>query len=345
MHVLVLRRRASHGRVTLVSSCMCEWRQVVHKGMTTLSLELPGVGAEASLPAGCLEMKLELLPAVAPESRPTEAEVMMDLKRERDAQVEAERKFFAYARAWWAQFLDLSPAHQQRPVKLFALSELGTQRPVSAFVRPLRADRILETPQLAAHFVSLLAHARDHAAGSSVADVWHTSHATLATAGGETEEHALLLCSLLLCFGLDAYVCIGTDGRGPHVWVMSLAKAAIDGAATFWESLSGEQFDAHAAGGHPYLTLACAFSHDAFYANIQPSTDLGATSLRVHDPSLWEGDGPSAPPPRDAAAGGAAAAAAALRPRDGRGLGRGRAAAPRRRLPHGLDWLARRRLG
>ena len=35
---------------------------------------------------------------------------------------------------------------------------------------------------------------------------------------GDAEEHALLLCALLLGFGLDAYVCTGRDAQGPHTW-------------------------------------------------------------------------------------------------------------------------------
>ena len=100
MHLLVLRQH--RGRETLLSSCLLEWRQVLHHGTHTLSVELPGLGTQATLPAGTLEVKLELLPLPKAESRLTEAEVMLALKRERDAQVDAERKFFAYARAWWA---------------------------------------------------------------------------------------------------------------------------------------------------------------------------------------------------------------------------------------------------
>ena len=306
MHLVLLRRRGGSGSDSaseqLLSSCMIEWRQVLHKGKMTLSVELPGVGAEASLPVGCLELKLELVPSPHAESRLTEAEVMVGLKKEREAQVEAERKFFSYARAWWSQYLDMSPHHQTRPVKLFALSELGTQRPVSAFVRPVRASRLIESPHQAAHFVSLLTHCRDRAAvgGPSVADVWRTTHSTLAARGGETEEHALLLCSLLLGFGLDAYVCIGTDGRGPHLWVMTRAAGVGGGVScTFWESLSGQTYElgsgySGGGGGHPYLTLACIFSHEAFYANTQPSCALDASfSLDLSDRSAWKAIDPA----------------------------------------------------
>ena len=121
MHVLVsagrLRPRA------LVSSCMCEWRQVLHKA-STLSWSCPA-GADAA--AGGLPRDEIEMPSVAPESRPTEAEVMMDLKPQRETRSRP-TQVLAYARSWWAQFLDLSPAHQQR-LKLFALSELGTRGP------------------------------------------------------------------------------------------------------------------------------------------------------------------------------------------------------------------------
>ena len=54
-------------------------------------------------------------------------DLKIGVKHERETQVDIERKFFAAARSWWSDYLALSPSHAQRPVKLFALSELGTQ--------------------------------------------------------------------------------------------------------------------------------------------------------------------------------------------------------------------------
>ena len=55
----------------------------------------------------------------------------------------------------------------------------------------------------------------------------------------ESEDHALLLCSLLLGFGLDAYVCVGTKNKGAaHSWVMT---QSTEGRVTFWESLTGHR--------------------------------------------------------------------------------------------------------
>jgi hypothetical protein len=52
------------------------------------------------------------------------------------------------------------------------------------------------------------------------------------------EDHANLLCSLLLGFGLEAYIAIGTKiGSQPWVWVVTLDT---DSGPTFWESTSGK---------------------------------------------------------------------------------------------------------
>lgn len=57
---------------------------------------------------------------------------------------------------------------------------------------------------------------------------------------GDCEDHATLLCSLMLGFGLDAYVCVGTKAKGtPHCWVLT---RGTDGTITFWESLTAHRF-------------------------------------------------------------------------------------------------------
>ena len=55
----------------------------------------------------------------------------------------------------------------------------------------------------------------------------------------DCEDHSVLLCSLLLGFGLDAYVCVGTKSRdASHTWVITIST---DGCTTFWESLTGDR--------------------------------------------------------------------------------------------------------
>lgn len=56
----------------------------------------------------------------------------------------------------------------------------------------------------------------------------------------DCEDHAILLCSLLLGFGLDAYVCVGTKSKGSvHAWVVTIS---IEGTVVFWESLNGHRY-------------------------------------------------------------------------------------------------------
>ena len=55
----------------------------------------------------------------------------------------------------------------------------------------------------------------------------------------DCEDHAVLLCSLLLGFGLNAYVCVGTKAKGAaHTWVMTVSP---DGEVAFWESLTAHR--------------------------------------------------------------------------------------------------------
>ena len=66
------------------------------------------------------------------------------------------------------------------------------------------------------------------------------------------EDHAILLCSLLLGFGLDAYVVCGiyfqiyysgSTGDGPHFWVLTSSGLGEKAVNTFWESLTGATYD------------------------------------------------------------------------------------------------------
>eukprot|EP00352_Strombidinopsis_acuminata_P009302 CAMPEP_0176377198 /NCGR_PEP_ID=MMETSP0126-20121128/28715_1 /TAXON_ID=141414 ORGANISM="Strombidinopsis acuminatum, Strain SPMC142" /NCGR_SAMPLE_ID=MMETSP0126 /ASSEMBLY_ACC=CAM_ASM_000229 /LENGTH=86 /DNA_ID=CAMNT_0017738929 /DNA_START=178 /DNA_END=438 /DNA_ORIENTATION=- len=79
------------------------------------------------------------------------------------------------------------------------------------------ADRILESPLHAARFVSLIPFQRMEAAGAEKVEVWHSMQSFLSRGCGDSEDHAVLLCNLLL----DAYVCVGTNSEGSHAWVLT----------------------------------------------------------------------------------------------------------------------------
>ena len=57
----------------------------------------------------------------------------------------------------------------------------------------------------------------------------------------DVEDHVVLLCSLLLGYGLNAYVVIGTKTKGcAHAWVATIGADGDD--VTFWESLTAQRY-------------------------------------------------------------------------------------------------------
>ncbi len=76
--------------------------------------------------------------------------------------------------------------------------ENAVSRFVCCHVRPLRAARLLESPRQAARFVSCIPFERSRSLGSGPSEQWSSTHALLAANSGDVEDHALLLCSLLL---------------------------------------------------------------------------------------------------------------------------------------------------
>uniref|UniRef100_A0A8C4PY17 Centrosomal protein of 76 kDa n=1 Tax=Eptatretus burgeri TaxID=7764 RepID=A0A8C4PY17_EPTBU len=146
----------------------------------------------------------------------------------------------------------------------------------------------------------------------------HASRLVKIFAQGEVQEHAALLCNLLLGFGLDAYMCLGSKHGGDfYAWVMTRSHS---GTTTFWESQTGCRF-LHLLSTntsvssmtpptprHPYHTVGCVFNHSAFYANIQPTVDVSDCLFDLSNSSHWKamspealsaagaGNGPAPPP-------------------------------------------------
>ena len=88
-----------------------------------------------------------------------------------------------------------------------------------------------------------------------------------------------MLCSLLLGFGLSAYVVIGQaydssdggDEQREHAWVCTITQS---GDVCMIESLTGQRYEI--AGGKagaddvanlPYATVSCVFNNSGFWAN------------------------------------------------------------------------------
>ena len=104
---------------------------------------------------------------------------------------------------------------------------------------------------------------------------------------GNVCDHALFLCSLLLGFGLNAYIAIGTSEDEPHMWV--LTKNKKDGKnLMFWESVLGQRYSINDPKiTERYQTVNCVFNNKEFYANLQLDDRVGKTSLNFADKKCW----------------------------------------------------------
>nr|XP_060630998.1 centrosomal protein of 76 kDa isoform X3 [Anolis sagrei ordinatus] len=256
------------------------------------------LGSESKVSVGVLNIRLEMYPKL--NKILSQEIVSTQLALERQKTAEKERLFLVYAKQWWREYLQIRTSHNTRLVKIFAQDENGINRPVCSYVRPLRAGRILDTPRQAARFASVLGYERAPVigGGNSKQEQWCTLLAFLCRNKGDCEDHANLLCSLLLGFGLEAFVCVGTKAKGvPHTWVMTYG---IDGMVTFWESLTGHRYIHNPIKpddppiieqpkpAYPYRTIGCLFNHQRFLANCQPSDAVELCVFDLHDESKWK---------------------------------------------------------
>lgn len=317
----VVTRVARNGTVTVVGTNVLEWRRVLVTGEFEGPIELFRFGGGSQVPVGVISVRLERSPAIKPGTGLENQFLSDHFRTEFMVRSKAESDFEAYCRTWWRDFIELRPSHAQRRVQLFARSELGIHRCVCSYVAPIREMRgptappddghgskadsaaigvsgLLPTPRHAARFVSLIPFEQNStvagATGVTEEGIWSTAHTFLTRGAGGTPDHANLLCSLLLGFGLDAYVAMGTDEAGAATsWVCTLDRDSPGCGATFWSPLNGRRSPAvdasscRAAAG--YGKLFALYSNCAFYGNVQLDDTVGASlSFDVTDESAWK---------------------------------------------------------
>ena len=101
----------------------------------------------------------------------------------------------------------------------------------------------------------------------------------------------MLLCNLLLGFGMESYVCIGTNSEGTHAWVLTrcLVEASGKKKVHFWESLTGQKMEADDPRVHRfYRTVDCVFNHKCFFANVQADNRVINTNWAFEDEFMWK---------------------------------------------------------
>lgn len=219
------------------------------------------------------------------------------------------RDVFQRLKSWWARLKAEYPHLETRSLKFITEDESGRHRFVGSFVSRIHPGRDLDGPRFAARMVSLIPFQRESSLSGGRVGRWKSTFATVSCLQGDVEDHATLLCSLLLGWGLDAYLALGTihtsgtaTGQDTqhqmHTWVVTFCES---GRVVFWESLTGEQItvrniphystqsEVHADvtpdTDHHFKDIWAVFRHDEYVINIQPNCSVSITSL---DLSHWE---------------------------------------------------------
>eukprot|EP01022_Parablepharisma_sp_SALTPOND_P025469 TRINITY_DN594_c0_g1_i1.p1 TRINITY_DN594_c0_g1~~TRINITY_DN594_c0_g1_i1.p1 ORF type:complete len:663 (-),score=32.86 TRINITY_DN594_c0_g1_i1:2653-4641(-) len=173
----------------------------------------------------------------------------------------------------------------------FCLIVYRAYRPVNSLLLPLQSSRLLESPFHAFRFVSLIPFDRAETLGGKRIERWHTFHSFLAKGSGDVEDHCTLFCSLLLGFGLDAYIAVGTAGDESHVWVLTRVQKLGSPlkTITFWETMTGQRLDLDDPRVSKfYKSISCVFSAGKFYANIQADDRVANVYYDFENDMHWK---------------------------------------------------------
>lgn len=178
LHIVMIKI-AEDGKREFVGGQIVDWRRVLKRNSLILSVELGGGGAivDMSVPKGVIEIRLELIPKLSATISDEDIEQQLSLERSRRTQLE--REFHLYAKQFYSDFTQIRASHRTRIVQLFAENELGMHLPVPCFVQPLRADRLIDSPNHAARFVSLLGYEKNDTFGTGGKNIWYNTHSFL----------------------------------------------------------------------------------------------------------------------------------------------------------------------
>ncbi|XP_045112848.1 centrosomal protein of 76 kDa-like isoform X2 [Portunus trituberculatus] len=242
--------------------------------------------AEHQVPVGLLDIEATLLP---PVEKVIPHKVFVEHLHSTETRIgEKRRLFVSYAREWWREYTEASEKHRKRMVRIFAMDECGKNRFVCEFVRILEVGQALKSPEEAARWVSVLPTILEHQLPAGPTKPWYTLGTAVIAGSLNIESKCSLLCSLLLGFGLDAWICVGTNQSGqPQVWIMTRGPYT---AVTFWESITGSRY-LHRVGqraAHGYATVGSVFNNKAFYANCQVSEKIEYCSFVLEDATIWK---------------------------------------------------------
>lgn len=150
------------------------------------------------------------------------------LKEEKTADELRMKHFFEYSKIWWQEYKSINPVFAERVVKIYAEDVFGIYRPVSVYVKPILI-RTVQCIDTAKRFVSLLPlQLKDNLGLDEDKERWMSFSYSLFSRQIDKAAQACLLCSLLLGFGVEAYVVAGLNGKGINYWVLTIEDHQSD---------------------------------------------------------------------------------------------------------------------
>ena len=293
IHIVILLYNASDNSTKIISSKSIEWRWVLCYGNYKIETEFKSPSSLNNVNVGTVEMTLSLIPLLDKSNLLSQNMITDQLNDERKSEIEKTQDFIQYASLWWEDYKSIRPGNSNRIVKLFLPTEDRenySYKPAPSLIESISSGRVINTPFEAARFVSLIPFERRENPGGEKIEIWHSMHSFLSLMKGDVEDHVILLCNLLIGFGLNAFIVSGIAVNGPHLWVLSRNKISdkkFD--VTFWESLTGQRVKVDDPKVFRfYKKIHCVWNDKCFYGNIQKDDSVFNTIYYFEDETLWK---------------------------------------------------------
>jgi hypothetical protein len=299
---------------SLIAAAVLDFRYSLLHSEEYISVELLPCeldGVHMGVSAGILHARLKLqnLPLTAINfDQFTQQEIEDSIWNYQNKLANENRNLYQIARSWWTKSIETYPHIQNHVFKIIAEDELGYHRSVCSLLHPIEPHRNLINPKFSARYVSLIPFRRDIGLTGGRVETWRSCHATMCRLQGDVEDHAILLCSMLMGWGLDAWIGLGTivsptqsDSQNPnhsttttrkefihrpYCWVITFDRNSSEDSndkepkVMFWEAVSGKQYDiphyqattttsSSQSSPHVFGELHALFRNDCYLINIQ----------------------------------------------------------------------------
>lgn len=296
----------------LIATKTIEWRWVLaYASWTIKSAEIYSAKSSMSkIQAGEVSLSISMLPFVDKKTLLPERCIFDQLNLEKKYSTKSHQEFVKFSNEWWEDYKNIRSSFSNRMIKLFVNTddkENYSYKPASSVLFPITSGRGISTPYEAARFVSLIPYNRNKGVNNNKEEVFNSLHTFLALNYGDIEDHSVLLCNILLGFGLDAYIAVGISANGPHTWVITRSLNNINNLDSnsknnksnlkdkslyniaFWESLTGQRINVSDPKVFRfYKKIHCVYSDKSFYANIQADDTVFNTIYAFEDEYLWK---------------------------------------------------------